>query len=147
MGAIKDIVDLSIQLESRVKDRRDIDVLRQIHSLASSLQAEHAEVVERDIRVMQENATLVQAKATLERQLAEAQAEEVRIHRMIEFRRGKRTGGQWIAFCPKCGLPAGDGLEYNTPIVFCTAKHEDCGWTVRPHMMLAQILKELETFP
>jgi hypothetical protein len=79
----------------------------------------------------------MQKNAELEKKLAEAQAEDVRIHKMVEFRRGKRTGDKWMAFCPKCGLPASDGLEYNTPIVFCTAKHEDCGWTVRPHMMLA----------
>jgi len=120
MGAIKDIVDLAIELESRVKERRDLDVLRQIHSLASSLQAEHAEVVERDIRVMQENATLMQAKASLERQLAEAQAEEIRIHSAIEFRRGKRTGGVWVPFCPKCHMPARKDLG-----IFCSA---ECGW-------------------
>jgi hypothetical protein len=144
MGAIKDIVDLSIQLESRVKDRRDIDVLRQIHSLASSLQSEHAEVVERDIRVMQENAALMQAKASLERQLAESQAEEVRIHRLIEFRRGKRTGGKWMAFCPKCHLPVGDGEGMGgRPLAYCTAKHADCGWSVPVPMSVAQVIQEL----
>ncbi len=28
--------------------------------------------------------------------------EDVRIHGGVEFRRGKRTAGKWIAFCPKC---------------------------------------------
>jgi|ERR1035437_314390 hypothetical protein len=140
MGAIKDIVDLAIELESRVKDRRDMDVLRQIHSLASSLQSEHAEVVERDIRVMQENATLMQAKASLERQLAEAQAEEVRVHSAIEFHRSKRTGGQWLPFCPKCHMPA--IIEPETKkYVFCSA---NCGWlSYVPHQMLRGIISQL----
>jgi hypothetical protein len=106
MGAIKDIVDLAIQLEGRVKDRRDIDTLRQIHSLAFSLQAEHAEVIERDIRVMQENAKLVQDKAELERKLTEAQSEDIRFHGGLEFRRSKKTGDKWMPYCPTCHIPA-----------------------------------------
>jgi uncharacterized membrane protein len=100
MGAIKDIVDLAKDLESRAKDRQDMEVIHKIQSLALSLQLHEVEVVERDIRVMEEN-------AALRRQLAELQSEEIRIHRMIEFRRGKRTGGKWNAFCPKCHMPAG----------------------------------------
>ena len=106
MGAIKDIVDLAIQLEDRVKERRDIETLRQIHSLASSLQAEHVEVIERDIRVMQENAKLIHDKAELERKLAEAQSEDIRFLNGLEFRRSKRTGNQWMPYCPDCHIPA-----------------------------------------
>jgi len=145
MGAIKDIVDLAAQLESRVKDRRDIDVLRQIHSLASSLQAEHAEVVERDIRVMQENAKLVHDKSSLERQLAESQAEDIRIHKGIEFRRGKRTGNIWMGFCPKCHMPAEDAWFQRhggrEKVVMCSAR---CGWQVFMKFNLEDIAKELE---
>jgi hypothetical protein len=71
MGSIKDIIDLAITLERRIKDRQDIDVLRQICSQANSLQAEQVEVVERDIRVMKENAVLAQAKASLEHEIAD----------------------------------------------------------------------------
>ena len=91
MSVIKEIVDLAKDLEGRVKERRDIEVLRQIHSLAFSLQAEHADIVERDVRLVQEN-------AELKRQLSEAQAEDIRIYHMVEFHRGKRTGGKWMAF-------------------------------------------------
>lgn len=38
--------------------------------------------------------------------LHEEYAEEIRIHSAIEFRRGKRTGGVWIPFCPQCRMPA-----------------------------------------
>ena len=81
MGNIKDIVDLATQLESRAKDRKDIETLRAIISLTHSIQSSEAEIVERDIRVMQENAKLVQEKTELERQLAAAQAEDILIHR------------------------------------------------------------------
>jgi hypothetical protein len=106
MGDIKDIIDLAIQLEGRAKDRKDIEPLRSIISLTQSVQSSQAEVVERDIRVMTENAQLVKEKAELKRQLDESQAEDVRIHSGIEFHRGKRTGGVWMPFCPQCKMPA-----------------------------------------
>ena len=55
-----------------------------------------------------EIAEVVAKNLKLEQALAEANAEDIRIHSAIEFRRGKRTGGQWIAFCPKCHNPAFD---------------------------------------
>lgn len=54
--------------------------------------------------------------------LKDEHAEEIRIHHTVEFRRGKRTGGEWIAFCPKCHLPATD-----FPTVRCS-EHPKCGW-------------------
>jgi hypothetical protein len=115
MGAIKDIVDLVEDLESRAKDRRDIDLIHKIHSLAFSLQSQHADIVERDVNLVQEN-------AELKRQLAEAQAEDIRIHSAIEFRRGKRTGDKWLPFCPNCKMPARVNVNFG---VICSA---DCGW-------------------
>ena len=62
------------------------------------------------------------ARSELER-LEQEHAEEIRVHSTIEFRRGKRTGGVWMAFCPKCKMPAlvSDDLD-----VMCSA---NCGWT------------------
>jgi hypothetical protein len=51
-------------------------------------------------------------------------AEEVRILSGIEFRRGRRTGGDWIAFCPKCHLPA----VVSGPIIHCCDR--SCQWGV-----------------
>jgi len=135
MSAIEDIVDLAKDLESRAKDRRDIEVLRQIHSLAFSLQSEHAEIVERDFRLMQEN-------AELKRQLADTQAEEIRIHHMVEFRRGSRTGNKWMPFCPKCKMPAADDwmTRGSMPNAFCSAY---CGWSVLLPMSLDEVAREL----
>ncbi len=133
MGNIKDIVDLAKDLESRAKDRKDIETLRSIISLTQAIQAHDAEVLERDIRVMQENAQLVTENADLKHQLAESQAEDVRIHRTIEFRKGKRTGGRWLAFCPTCHMPAGH-IEFSN-VIECTAR---CGWKT------AEIAESLE---
>src|SRR5437667_6341850 len=141
MRAIKDIVDLAKDLESRAKERRDIEVLRQIHSLAFSLQSQQAEIVERDIRVMQENANLVSENAQLKRELSEANAEDVRIHHMVEFHCGKRTGGKWMAFCPKCEMPVGgEWVTAGRPMAYCSAS---CGWSVNLPMSLDEVTKEL----
>ena len=138
MGAIKDTVDLAKDLESRAKDRRDMDIIHKIQALAFSFQSSYADIIERDVRLMEEN-------SQLKKQLSESESEEVRVHRMVEFRRSKKTGGKWMAFCPKCGLPAAYATEYNEPLVYCTSKYEDCGWRVYPKMPLEQILKELDT--
>ena len=56
--------------------------------------------------------------------LKDEHAEDVRFHQTIEFRGGKRTGGNWMPFCPKCHLPALNDHNIND-YVFCTA----CDWT------------------
>ncbi|ACB77051.1 hypothetical protein Oter_3776 [Opitutus terrae PB90-1] len=132
MGALKDIVDLTKDLESRAKDRRDMEIIHKIQSLAFSFQSNYADMVERDVQLVQEN-------AELKKKLAEAQAEEVRIHRSIEFRKGPRTGNRWAAFCPKCHMPA------DTPslgvYIECTAQ---CGWTSSvKHLEFSRVLAEL----
>jgi hypothetical protein len=138
MGAIKDIVDLTKDLEARAKERRDMDVIHKIQSLAFTLQSQHADIVERDVRLVQEN-------ADLKRQLAESQSEEVCIHRGIEFRRGKRTRDKWLGFCPKCHMPAQDawiprrGRE-GEKVVLCSAR---CGWQVYMSCKLMDIEKEV----
>lgn len=61
-----------------------------------------------------------QTKEELQR-LRDEHAEEVRIHATIEFRRGKRTGGKWLPFCPRCHLPAS-----TVRTVRCMVR--DCSW-------------------
>ena len=144
MGNIKDIVDLAIQLEGRAKDRKDVETLRSIISLTQAVQSSDAEIVERDIRVMQENAKLVAKNAELERQLAEAQAEHVLIHKGIEFRRGKRTRDKWQPFCPKCHMPAQIVFVHGKAsgrVMACSAR---CGWQVFTKEEVADLIGELE---
>src|SRR6266436_1831642 len=119
MSIIGDIISVTKDVESRAKERRDIDELRQIQSLTLTLQSQNTEVIERDIRVMQENAKLLAENTELKRQLAESQAEDIRIHRTIEFRRGKRTGDKWLAFCPQCHLPIREGNDNGEWQLYC----------------------------
>ncbi len=143
MGNIKDIVDLAKDLESRAKDRKDIETLRSIISLTQSIQTDHLEIVERDLKTMTENSELKQENAKLKRQLEEAQSEDIRIHRGIEFRRGNRTLGRWIGFCPKCHLPAQDAWRRDDQqMIVCTA---GCGWQVFISCELKDIVSEIES--
>jgi hypothetical protein len=72
---------------------------------------------------MQEIAELKAQNAKLQAELAQAKAEDVRIARGIEFRRGARTGNKWLPFCPKCHLPAIGGGNVNMECSDST-----CGW-------------------
>ena len=133
MGAIKDIVTLVEDLETRAKDRRDIDLIHKIQALAFSLQSQQAEVTERDIRLMENN-------SELKRQLAESQAETIRIHKGIEFRRGKRTGDKWLGFCPKCHMPASNR---DGDLLVCCSDGA-CKWRVTlDDIRLSQVIGEL----
>jgi Pyruvate/2-oxoacid:ferredoxin oxidoreductase delta subunit len=116
MGAIKDIVDLAKDLESRAKERHDMGIIHKIQALAFSFQSSYTDTVERDVRLLQEN-------ADLRKQLEAAQSEEIRFHSALEFRRSKRTGDQWMPFCPKCHIPALVDHSQNDYVV-CTG----CEW-------------------
>ncbi len=131
MGAIKDIVDLTKDLKARAKERRDMDVIHKIQSLAFTLQSQHADIIERDVRLMEEN-------AALKRQLEESNTEEIRIHCGIEFRRGKRTGGQWFGFCPQCHLPAADWP--NGKGVGCSSS---CDWSSSEAGSIAEAIRRM----
>jgi hypothetical protein len=48
--------------------------------------------------------------------------DEIIFHSGIEFKRGKRTGGKWMPFCPKCKMPARVSQYYG---IICSA---NCGW-------------------
>jgi hypothetical protein len=56
----------------------------------------------------------------------QAHAEEIIICRAVEFRRGKRTGGLWVAFCSKCHCPA-SGDSSMTGRLGCS--DYKCTWT------------------
>ena len=59
----------------------------------------------------------------------------------VEFHRGKRTGGKWMAFCPKCEMPAGgEWVTAGRPMAYCSAS---CGWSVNLPMSLDEVTREL----
>ena len=76
--------------------------------------------------------------------LKEEHEEEIRIYKAIEFRKGKRTGGKWMAFCPKCHVPAEGGdigvYRENFARIVCTA---GCGWIVDHRTILDYITREV----
>ncbi len=89
------------------------DVLRERLSLAFDFSAQ----LEAKIEVLQSQNAELKAQLEIERvnhqkcqqelgRLRKEHEEEVRIFHAIEFRRGKRTGNQWVAFCPRCHMPA-----------------------------------------
>jgi hypothetical protein len=92
LEAIPKISELLARLIKLSKDRETGALVQQIqeHQLVI-----HAALVEADAK-----------RRDLERELHELQSEEKRIHSAIEFRRGKRTGGVWMPFCPHCHMPA-----------------------------------------
>jgi len=58
MGDIRDIVELVKELESRAKERKDIEIIHKIQVLINSVLADHVETVDRDIRLLEENSEL-----------------------------------------------------------------------------------------
>jgi len=67
------------------------------------------------------------------------ESDTVVIHKGIEFRRGLKTAGKWMGFCPKCHLPAQEAYlrHGQSKVVICTGQ---CGWQV----FMRQTLVELE---
>jgi hypothetical protein len=128
LEAIPKISELLTRLIKLTKDRETGALVQQIQEHQLEI---HTALVVADAKIRE-----------LEKQLAEAQAEQVRIHKGIEFRRGKRTNDKWIGFCPKCHMPAQDAWTRprNDKIVVCTAS---CGWQVWMELKLDDIITEL----
>lgn len=121
------------------------DVLRERLSLALDQSADFQRqlsttaALQAKLEAQLEIVTLDRNKAREELQrLKDEHSEEIRIKHGIEFRKGKRTGGDWIAFCPKCHLPAADSEDHS--VVECSAF---CGWQVSPPSSMYQVAKSL----
>ena len=103
------------------------------------------EVAKLEAKIEIEHSNHVETKQELQR-LKDEHAEEIRVHSMVEFRRGKRTGGKWLAFCPKCHLPAHDSAAEDRfdgrVCACCTAQ---CGWEIYPNKMLSQMIAEISS--
>jgi len=92
-----------------------------------------------DAQLERERSEHKQTQQELQR-LEEEHEEETRIHRSIEFRKGKRTVGKWVAFCPKCHMPASN--RAGSADVNCT--DEACMWhVVLEDISLSQVVQEL----
>ena len=69
MGTIKDIVDLSTQLASSVKDRKITEELNQIQTLTLQLQSEQAQLHEKNIELREGNVSLAEKVRELEAEI------------------------------------------------------------------------------
>ena len=107
-------------------DRKASELEREIGKLQAQLQREQ---IDRD-------------KAQQElRRLKEEHKEEELIHRLIEFKRGKRTGGKWLPFCPKCHMPAAEYIDKGEHLAMCSLR---CGWLSRLPSTLAAAIGEVD---
>ena len=112
-------------------------------------------VLERQVGEFQAKTAKLEAQLEIERlnhketqqqlqRLQEEHSEEIRIHKLIEFRRGKRTNGAWMPFCPKCGLPVYDAVVAGGERwAHCSA---GCGWFgVELDKDMAAVIAEIKT--
>ena len=98
------------------------------------------EIGKLEAKLQREQLDRNEAQQELKR-LQEEYEEEVRIHRCIEFRRGKRTGGEWAAFCPKCHMPV---MQFQSAIYANCSDNLKCKWNVLVGpVTLLQIIGEL----
>lgn len=114
-----------------LKDLPVSDIVRERLSLALDRLSE----AESKVDVLQSEKANLQAQLEIERlnhqktqeelqRLKDEHSEEIRVHSGIEFRRGKRTGGVWVAFCPVCHAPA----DLSSGIVGCA--NPKCQWQI-----------------
>lgn len=115
-----------------LKDIPISEVLRERVSLALDRLAE----AERQIATLQAEKGGLQAQLERERidheqtkkelqPLQELLREEIRLVCDVEFRKGVRTSGKWMPFCPKCHLP----LAFpQNPVHPTCCSDSDCGW-------------------
>lgn len=74
-------------------------------------------------------------------------SEQEQFHNGIKFIRSTKTGGKWMAFCPKCGQPALPIHERGQHFlrIGCSAR---CGWVSKSfEEHLAGMVKEIENPP
>jgi hypothetical protein len=107
--------------------------------------------LERQVADFQSKAAKFEAQLEIERanyneikqdfqRLKDEHAEDIRIHNLVEFRRGKRTGQKWMAFCTKCHLPATGGESVTgRNLASCSGC---CGWEVFIKLPLELLVEE-----
>lgn len=128
-----------------INTRGSVEIMERRLALKDDQIAQLKAQKEDEIAILQ--AKIKELEAAQQNQKIEA--DEVRLHKGIEFRRGNKTGGKWQAFCPKCHLPAEQcfrsGGEVGRTVqsgrvVTCTAR---CGWSVFMQQDLSVLSSEL----
>jgi hypothetical protein len=70
MGTIKDIIDLIIQLQGRVKDRKLAADISHIQTLISTVQAENASAISENFELKKENSECKDKLTLLEKEIS-----------------------------------------------------------------------------
>ena len=89
MGTIKDLVDLATQLVNSVEDRKIASELREIQTLALTLQSEQASLHEANIKLREEKIELSDKIRSLERKIE-------------ELSEARGNGPSDVPICPNC---------------------------------------------
>ena len=118
----KTIADLPISDIHKARLELALDRSAELETKLESLQSEHADL-KAELKVVALDRDY--QKREYDR-LVQEHSEEIRIHKMIEFRRGKRTGDKWMAFCPQCHMPVKDVAGNNGIVAVCSSR---CGWS------------------
>ena len=77
MGAIKDAIDLLIELQGRVQDRQLAAEILKAQSLISSVQSENAALLEKYAQSKKENIELIDEIFELKKHIAELEAPDI----------------------------------------------------------------------
>lgn len=89
----------------------------------AALEADNARLVENKAQLQEAHTKLQQAQLARDRE----GADDVQFHLTMEFRCGKRMGGGWMPFCPKCHMPlVGQQNPVNGRYLGCCSAC--CGW-------------------
>ena len=130
--AVSILKDLKISSMVRAQLELALSQAQKLEAQAAILEKQNAQL---EARLENEKSSHDKTKGDHEK-LKEKWLEDVRIFAGMEFRRGLRTGGVWMAFCPKCHIPLIE--EANGKIVaYCNSK---CGWV---GLKLKKSLKEI----
>ena len=89
MGIIKDLVDLTTQLLNRMEDRKIASELREIQTLALTLQSEQTSLHEANIKLLQEKIELNNKIRSLEQKID-------------DLSEARGNGPSDVPICPNC---------------------------------------------
>lgn len=119
---------------------REVPLSSLLHEKVKALEAQRDEFK----RELEYSKILLEKLQEKHRALVAKHAEDVRLLAGVEFRRGQRTGGVWLGFCPKCHLPVNEELlAGGNRAALCSAL---CGWKgVELSASLKSLAAELQT--
>lgn len=83
MTVIKDIVDLTVQLRDKVKDRQLAAEITRIQTLISALQSEHFTIIEKNTQLVSENSQLKTENSDLKKKFYAYESTMARVEKQI----------------------------------------------------------------